>query len=329
MHIVRHRRVTHISRTLSVRGLHLLILIFLPLCLIGFGTYQYTATTKGPRTILASKTRVRKTPPPMYQFPDGGRELFPNYRLVALYGLPGAPVLGALGEQSMAQTIIRVKNLAASYQPYIAEHALPTLEIIASVASALPTANNDYSQELSVAELQPWITAAQKSGVYVVLDLQSGRSSFLTQAKDYAPLLEQPNVGLALDPEWRLGPSQVPLVQIGSVNASEINATASWLAALTVQYKLPQKLLLLQQFRLSMITDRQNLNTSFAKLAFVIQMDGQGAQPVKLDTWHAVTADPPTSVRFGWKNFYHKDTPVLSPAQTMQLDPIPWYISYE
>ena len=41
--------------------------------------------------------------------------------------------------------------------------------------------------------------------MYVVLDLQPGRTDFLTQAKRYEPLLALPHVGLALDPEWRLG----------------------------------------------------------------------------------------------------------------------------
>ena len=56
-----------------------------------------------------------------------------------------------------------------------------------------------------------------------MLDLQPGRTDFLTQAKLYAELLKQPHVGLALDPEWRLKPDQVHLVQIGSVSAEEIN----------------------------------------------------------------------------------------------------------
>ncbi|OUD85835.1 hypothetical protein BC477_15610 [Clavibacter michiganensis subsp. michiganensis] len=44
-------------------------------------------------------------------------------------------------------------------------------------------------------------------------------------------MLAQPGVGLALDPEWRLGPDQVPLKQIGSVSAAEVDATTDWLAA--------------------------------------------------------------------------------------------------
>lgn len=265
----------------------------------------------------------------LYTFPDGGRTLFPHYRMVALYGTPGAPVLGALGEQSLSASIVRVKQLAAAYQPYSKQPILPTLEIIASVASATPTSAGDYSREISPASLQPWITAARKNGVYVVLDLQPGRSSFLPQAEAYASLLDQPNVGLALDPEWCLGPTELPLQQIGSANMNDVNQTAAWLANLTKTHNLPQKLFLLQQFKLSMLPNRAILNTTYKQLAYGIQMDGQGTQPEKLNTWQAITAQPPSNVYFGWKNFYLKDSPLLTPAQTMAIQPQPWYVSYQ
>jgi hypothetical protein len=273
--------------------------------------------------------KVHVQAPPPYTFPNGGRTLFPDYRMVALYGTPGAPVLGALGEQSIDETLARVKQLAAQYQPYATEHILPTLEIITTIASASPTDNGDYSREVAMAELQPWITAARQAGVYVVLDLQSGRSTFLEQAQAYELLLEQPNVGLALDPEWRLGPTQVPLAQIGTADIGEVNAVDDWLSTLVDRAHLPQKLFLLHEFRLSMIPDRAQLRTTHTNLAYVVQMDGQGTQSMKQDTWRVITAVPPPNVLFGWKNFLAKDEPVLDPAGTMAINPKPWYISYQ
>lgn len=278
---------------------------------------------------MSSKPPVTRPQTPPYEFPAGGRILFPKYRLVALYGTPNAPVLGALGAQNLPKSIARAKALAKGYQRYTTQHVLPTMEIITTVASASPTENGDYSQEVDVATLRPWVEAAQKAGVYVVLDLQPGRADFLSQAKRYASLLKYPNVGLALDPEWRLKPGQVPLVQIGSVSIHEVNATAAWLADLAKRNALPQKLFLLHEFRLTMLPHREQLNTSHKQLAYAIQMDGQGAQAEKAATWRAIKLHPPANVHFGWKNFYHKDTPVLSPRQTMQLKPMPWYISYQ
>jgi len=294
------------------------------LCLLGVWQLQI-----GSSLLSVNGSQKRHHHVAVYQFPHGGKTLFPNYRLVALYGSMNYPELGALGQQSLDASIARVKDLAAQYQPLTTEHVLPTFEIIATVASGSPTDNGDYSQAVDAAVLRPWVEAARRNGVYVVLDLQPGRSDFLKQATQYQSLLEEPNVGLALDPEWRLKPDQFPLKQIGSVEITEVNETIWWLSKLTAEHKLPQKLLLLHQFRLDSLPNRDQLDISHRNLAYVIQMDGQGSQQAKQDTWQAVTANPPQNVQFGWKNFYREDHPMLDPVGTMELVPQPRYVSYQ
>ena len=165
--------------------------------------------------------------------------------------------------------------------------------------------------------------------MYVVLDLQAGRASLLTQAKEYEPILALPNVGLALDPEWKLQTGQRPLRQIGSVTAREVNSVGDWLAGLTARQHLPQKLFVLHQFQLSMIGNENRIDTRHDDLAIVIHMDGQGTPTDKQQTWQAVTGAAPRRVFFGWKNFYVKDHPMLSPRQTMARIPKPMMISYQ
>jgi hypothetical protein len=165
--------------------------------------------------------------------------------------------------------------------------------------------------------------------MYVILDLQPGRASLLAQAKVYQSLLRLPNVGLALDPEWKLQPRQLPLQQIGSVSITEVNGVVNWLAQLTAQDRLPQKLLVLHEFKLGEIGDEQRLATNHDDLAIVMDMDGQGTPAMKQQTWNAVTSSAPPGVPFGWKNFLVKDQPMLSPSQTMKSAPQPVMISYQ
>lgn len=268
-------------------------------------------------------------PNPAPELPGGGSTIFPSRRLVALFGSPGDKGLGALGEQPVDAAIERLKILAAQYQPFSAEPIKPAFEIIATIAHSSPTPNNDYSREVDIATIEPWVKAAQAAGIYVILDLQPGRADFLTQAKQYEALLKEPNVGLALDPEWRLKPNHFHLVNSGSVEAAEVNAVSEWLANLTKDNKLPQKLFLLHQFKLKMLPDRQNINTSRPELAYAIQMDGQGSQGAKLETWRRILQNPPPNTYYGWKNFYKKDLSLLSPEATMKISPTPWYISYQ
>lgn len=261
--------------------------------------------------------------------PLGGRTLFPEYRLVALYGHPDSPALGTLGDQPMAQTLERARQLAAQYQSLSGEKIMPALELITTIAAAEPTDNNDYSREADMAILRSWVQAAREADVYVVLDLQPGFSDFPTQAKQFEGLLREPHVGLALDPEWRLAPGQMHMRDIGSVGAAEVNATSAWLADLTAQHKLPQKLFLLHQFRLDMLPDRAGLDVSRNELAYVVQMDGHGSQAQKQDTWNAMLQGAPPQLRFGWKNFHQYDAPMLTPEETMRMVPAPWFVSYQ
>jgi hypothetical protein len=263
------------------------------------------------------------------QLPGGGQVLFPFHRLVALYGHPGTPSLGALGEQGLWASIQRVRRLAAPYRSLSLVPVVPTFEIIATVAEAFPGPNGEYSYETPVAALRPWVMRAIAARMYVILDLQPGRASLLAQAKVYEPLLRLPDVGLALDPEWKLKPGQLPLQQIGSVTIGQVNSVIRWLAALTARYRLPQKLLVLHQFRLSMITNEQGLDTRYSDLAIVIHMDGQGTPEDKDQTWDAITSAAPAGVFFGWKNFFVKDHPMMDPQQTMARTPRPVMISYQ
>ncbi len=264
------------------------------------------------------------------ELPGGGLVFYPGRRLVALYGNPTTSALGVLGEQSAEESVLRVKEIALGYDAD-GVPVLPSFEIIATVASAFAGSDNDYSEEMSLETLRPWIEVAGANGVYVILDLQPGRTDFLTQAQRYEEFLRLPYVGLALDSEWRLEPNQVHLRQIGSVDAAEINTVVDWLANLVREENLPQKYLLLHQFRLDMITNRDQVKTP-PELAVVIQMDGQGPLPTKYDTWNALTAGTDNAgFSWGWKNFYDEDTPRggATAEEVLNLDPVPGYVSFQ
>lgn len=260
----------------------------------------------------------------------GGYLAFPGRTMVALYGHPSSGALGVLGEKGVAATVKRAHQLATTYRDVTKTPIVPAFEIIATVASAGAGKDKNYSAETEIKDLLPLINAAEKSGVYVILDLQPGRTDFLTQAKLYESLLTRANVGLALDPEWRLRPKQKHLTQIGKVSVKEVNRVSDWLATLTRAHKLPQKVFVLHQFNISMITDRGRLNMTHPELATVIHVDGQGGQGAKQGTWKYLHEKAPKGVFWGWKNFHDEDKPMLSVKQTWtKVKPHPELISYQ
>lgn len=266
------------------------------------------------------------------QVPGGGFQILPregNRRYLAYYGHPGTTALGVLGEQGPDATRNLMQGFVDAYAGDDSQ-VVPTFEMIASVASAGPGDDGNYSYEWPSDTFTEWIDFARENDMYVVLDLQSGRADFLTQAKKYEDLLRLPFVGLALDPEWRLKPDQVHLEQVGTVDSVEINETINWVADLVRDNGLPQKMMIVHQFRTSMITNRQNI-VERPEIQMIIQMDGDGTEPQKDNTFRTLlegAENPHWS--WGWKNFFDEDEPgPPSPESTMAKDPSPVFVSYQ
>lgn len=280
----------------------------------------------GSEDQLRDRVEKARTVP---ELPGGGQLLFPGRRFVAAYGSPITPALGILGEQGAEESAARVQRLVDEYQPFSPEPVIPAFEIIATVASTSPGPDGNFTNEWPVEEFVPLVEAITDAGGYAVIDLQPGMADMLDQAKLYEDLLKRPNVGLALDPEWKLEPGQQPGAQIGSVDAEEINRVVHWLADLTRETGGPQKLLILHQFNMSMIANREDIDTSRPELAISLHADGHGTPEMKFETWDVLRSGLPSDIWMAWKNFYDEDTPTFTPEQTMDVEPRPWFVSYQ
>ena len=264
------------------------------------------------------------------ELPGGGGLVFPGRRMIALYGHPYGPDLGVMGEQDAHAAAELAKEYASWYQPFEEAPVIPAFEVIATVASGGPGDDGNYSNETPIDHLVPYVDAILDAGGYAVLDLQPGQASFLEQAKLYEDLLKRPNVGLALDAEWKLNPGERPLSRIGSATSAEINEVADWLAALVRENNLPQKMLILHQFQLAMYPDRENISTGQPELAWVLHADGHGVPGQKFDTWNVLREGLDPNFYMAWKNFIDEDTPTFSPEQTYaDVNPRPWFVSYQ
>jgi hypothetical protein len=272
--------------------------------------------------VTASSKAVRLDPPE----PTGGWK--PGTLYVALYGHPGSSTLGVLGEQPVDQAVARAKLVAAPYTQF-GRPVVPTFEIITTVASSEAGADGDYSNEFPDSKFQPWIDAALANDMHVILDLQPGRSTFPSQAREIEALLAQRNVSLALDPEWRVGPTQRPGGgRIGTVDGTEVNETIDYLDGVIRRFSLPPKMLVVHQFTESMVTSKSIIRGT-ANVQVVFQMDGFGTLPLKIGSWDRMVADLPAGALTGWKNFYDEDRPTPTPAQSLAVRPTPIYISYQ
>jgi hypothetical protein len=272
----------------------------------------------------AAKAAPAATPAPK-ELPRGGRTIFPKYRVVAYYGAPQDPQLGTLGIGTPAQA---AKRLARQSAPYgrKTRPILPAMELIAVVAAGSPGEGGRYNLRQPDRVIRRYLDAARKDKALLLLDIQPGRSDFFTEATRLRKWLKYPDVGLALDPEWRMDPGQIPGKVIGHVGAREVNATTAWLAQLVRKYNLPQKLLLVHEFTDAMVP-RSQLKPRDG-LAYVLNVDGFGTQALKIAKYHGFVKEAP-QFRRGFKLFYHEDTDTMTPKEVMALKPRPDVVVYE
>lgn len=286
----------------------------------GGGGAQSSAAERG-----AAASDARPAPRPA-QLPGGGRRLFPDRRVVAFYGNPRDAQLGELGIGTPAQAARKLLRQAHPYDRR-SRPVLPAMELISTVATAAPGPSGDYRDRMSFNMIRKYHAAAKKAGALLVLDIQPGRGSFAPEVERLRPFLVQPDVGLALDPEWHVAPGQLPGKVIGQTDADVVNASANYLSKLVKTYNLPEKLLIVHRFTDNMITRAQRLRQA-PGVRTVVNVDGFGTNSVKIAKYQSFVRTTPTMNR-GFKLFYHEDPHTMKPYQVMAMSPRPDVVVYE
>ncbi len=281
----------------------------------------------GSGTSKADDAKAKRTAAPKPpELPGGGRTIFPGHRVVGFYGHPSSDELGELGIGSPASAGRRLLKAIKPYERK-ARPVLPAMELLASVATAAPGDRGDYSSRTDAAVIRRYLRAARKIDAILILDIQPGRADFMPEVKRLRRWLKEPDVSLALDPEWHIGPGELPGQVIGSVDVSDVNAVSAYLDGIAEDGDLPQKLLLIHRFTDDMIQGLPRLKPR-KHLAMTLNVDGFGTAVLKTEKYKAFAKDLPWTYD-GFKLFYKEDTGLMSPRQTLKLRPKPDVIVYE
>lgn len=267
--------------------------------------------------------------PSTIELPRGGTELLPRYRLVGYYGAPQDEELGALGIGSPASASRRLRKQAAEYErARDGRPVMPFLELIATVANADPGEDGMYRTRQPRSVIRQYLEQAREDDSILVLDIQPGRSDMLREVRRLEPFLAEPDVGLALDPEWHMEGTEVPGQVIGSVPAAVVNRAAARLSRLVQEHNLPQKLLIVHRFTADMIENPERLKRH-PGVALVFNIDGFGL-PAEKEAKYRELSTPKRSGAFnGFKLFYREDTDLMAPRDVLGLGPTPDVVVYE
>jgi len=308
-----------------------------------------TKIVKNPET-GEEETVVVEKPAPTYLWParhasqgDAGGPVKTDYprdgailpfkRIVAYYGNLYSTKMGALGqypeEEMLSRLAIEVKKWEMT-DPQTP--VLPALHYIAVVAQGSAGSDGKYRARMPSSEIEKVLVMAEKINAIVFLDIQVG---FSTVEKE-VPLLEKylklPNVHLGIDPEFSMKSGIPPGKIVGTVDATDINFAAEYLAKLVKENNLPPKILVIHRYTQKMVTNYQKI-TPLPEVQIVMHMDGWGIKAKKINTYKQFIYPEPVQFT-GFKLFYKNDTlepgtSIFTPEELLKLNPRPIYIQYQ
>jgi hypothetical protein len=266
---------------------------------------------------------------PRAELPRGGRTIFPEHRLIGFSGGRGES-FGRLGIGDIDDRAAELEELAAEYTGD-GETPLPIFELIAIIAHGSPTESGLYRTREPAEVIDEYLAAARRHDALLVLNVQPGRADFIDDVRALEPWLLEPDVGLALDPEWAVGSNQVPGRNLGWTTGEELDSVASYLSGLVREHDLPEKVLIYHQFHVTSVRDEDDLRPH-PGIVLVKSVDGVGVPQEKVATWNRLTEDLPHYVYSGFKLFFDEDTRrglLMEPAEVLGLRPQPSYVLYE
>ena len=263
-------------------------------------------------------------------YPNAGA-LLPFNRIVAYYGNLYSKNMGVLGEYPEDEMLARLSSEVSKWQAADpATPVIPALHYIAVVAQAGPGKTGKYISRMPDSEIDKVLAMAGKIHGLVFLDVQVGQSSVEAEVPLLEKYLKLPNVHLGIDPEFAMDNGRRPGTVIGTLDASDINFAANYLAQIAKANNLPPKILVVHRFTQGMVTNYQKI-TPLPEVQIVMDMDGFGSPAKKISTYKSFIYREPVQFT-GFKLFYKNDTArggMMTPDQILKLTPIPVYIQYQ
>jgi hypothetical protein len=292
---------------------------------------QASASASATAAAASSATPDPSPPEPSGpELPRGGRTLFPDYELVGFCGTPGGePVLGRLSGNLPAKS----KMLLSYAEKYAgARKILPVFELIAVVVQSGAGSDGKYRRRVDDSVVDQYLASARASKGILLLNIQPGQSDFLSEVRHYEKYLHEPDVGVALDPEWSMKQNQPPGKVYGQTTGEIINDVAALMSSIVEADHLPEKALVFHQVD-TCVVKNETVITPYPGVATIKSVDGLGPKHTKITTYNYLKKFTATGVHPGFKLFFDEDTqhggPLMTPAEVLGLAPPPEYVMYE
>ncbi|MFI8575340.1 hypothetical protein ACIGEL_06465 [Rossellomorea aquimaris] len=251
-----------------------------------------------------------------------------EHRLVAYYGTPDSENMGILGELEPEEYMKKLKEQTQAYSDADPDRpAVPTIELITTMAQSEPGPDGDYVRMTSEENIEEYVELAEKHDALVLLDIQLGTDTVMEQVKMVEKWLKHPHVHLAIDTEFHVAEGEKPGEDLGQVDGKEIQKAVEYVSELTEKNNLPDKFVLVHQFTSDVLTNKEAIQPT-DNVEVAINFDGWGASADKQALYGKYIRDEP--IQYGaFKIFYNKDVPVMEPEDVLKMEPSPAIINYQ
>lgn len=256
------------------------------------------------------------------------RVSLPTDRFVIYYGNPFSSAMGPLGSYSDDELIAKLRQQAQVYADLDPQHpVIPAFDYVTPVAQASATADGTWTARMPDDSIEHYRELANSNHMLFFIDMQIAHSTVQSEVNNVWPFLQEPGVDLALDPEFDMPPGTTPGVEFGHMTASEINWVIDKLSNIVLTQHLPPKILIIHQFRESMLPDWQNIRIK-PGVEVVTSVDGFGTPEAKIGDYRIF--DKQQLIQYpGFKLFYRWDQPLMSPSEVLKMDPPPLMVMYQ
>jgi hypothetical protein len=291
-----------------------------------------TAVTAAATDTAAETPEKIRLWPVKAAYPEYGA-ILPFKRIVAYYGNFLSKGMGVLGEYPEAVVIEKLtKELRAWEAADPTTPVQPGIDYIAVTAQQSAGKDGKYRLRMPPAQIDKALAIAAKIDGIVILEVQPGLADLMGEIKALEPYLRLPQVHLAIDPEFSMKTGAPPGTRVGTVDATDVNAAAEYLAGLVRTNGLPPKVLVVHRYTKEMVTNARKI-TPLPEVQIVMDMDGWGPQAKKFGTYNTCIAPEPVQFT-GFKLFYKNDilrpgSRLLTPAEILTLTPQPSFIQFQ
>lgn len=253
----------------------------------------------------------------------GARTLFPQNRVLTLYGAAGG--FGVLGRKSLNGAAKKLRKQIKPYREQSGKPFIPGFDLVAVIATSCQNRHDKCRTRVNDSVINKYLNKIREMNGRLVLDIQPARSNVITEIKKLRNFISEPDVDVAIDAEWNVGRHGTPGQTQGKISASKLNDASLLIQKIAKEEGLPQKLMIVHQFREGSIKGDGDVKNR-DKVDVTFNFDGIGSPSAKKAGYRQLSTN---KLFNGFSLFYKLDDDMMKPKGVLRLKPHPDYVMYQ